>query len=314
MNKPILSAKGVFFGYDNSKTSTPILQDVSLDVDEGSILAIVGESGSGKSTLARLLCGILEPSRGEILYQRAPLESPGKAGLHLLSQEPYSTFNPYHPVRRILSEPLQAQADLPRDTRELTLRLRQALDEVGLTQVSLDALPRALSGGQLQRLALARILLLQPRLIIGDEPFSALDVSIRAQILRLMLKLREERGLTYVLISHDIDLVERTADRVAVIYRGHIVESGASTSVIARPAHPYTLALKAASPIRRLSHAATASRSMATTAGINDFAAREGCPFRWRCPWAQERCHIETPKPRPYANRYVACHFPQGDM
>jgi len=252
MNEPILSAKNIFFGYDKSKKSALILQDVSIDIEEGSIFAIVGESGSGKSTLARLLCGMLKPTHGEVRYRQAPLRSPAQEGLHLLSQEPYSTFNPFHTVRRILSEPLQAKCDPPPDRQALTARLRETLDEVGLHPVSLDSLPRALSGGQLQRLALARILLLQPRLIIGDEPFSALDVSIRAQILKLMLKLRQERGLTYLLISHDIDLVERIADRVAVIYRGRIVESGCTAQVIAQPAHPYTMALKAASPIKRL--------------------------------------------------------------
>lgn len=313
MNEHILSAKGIFFGYDKSNKSALILQDVSIDIDERSIVAIVGESGSGKSTLARLLCGMLEPTRGEVRYRQAPLRSPAQVGLHLLAQEPYSTFNPYHTVRRILSEPLQANGDLPKDSQALTARLCTTLDEVGLNPVSLDLLPRELSGGQLQRLALARILLLKPRLIIGDEPFSALDVSIRAQILRLMLKLRQEHGLTYVLISHDIDLVERTADRIAVIYRGRIVESGATAEVIARPAHPYTMALKAASPIRRLNQR-TASRSVEITRAIQDADAQEGCQFRWRCPWAQERCHIETPTPQVHAGREVSCHFPQGDL
>lgn len=252
MSDPILEATGISFGYDESNASQPILQDVSIAIESGTIVAIVGESGSGKSTLAKLLCGMLTPTQGRVLYRGEPLRAPAKTGLHLLSQEPYSTFNPYHDVRRILCEPLHAQGKLPSSPQDSHAIMREALDEVGLTRVALDASPRALSGGQLQRLALARIWLLKPQVIIGDEPFSALDVSIRAQILDLMLRLREERGLTYVLISHDIDLVERTADQVAVIHRGRIVESGEAKEVIARPAHPYTLALRSASPIRRL--------------------------------------------------------------
>lgn len=252
MIDPILLASDVSFEYDAVKNARPILRNVSIAIEPGSIVAIVGESGSGKSTLAKLLCGMLTPTSGQVLYRGSPLQSPAAAGLHLLSQEPFSTFNPYHDVRRILCEPLQAQAKLPASTDAVTTLLRAALDEVGLERVPLNASPRSLSGGQLQRLALARILLLKPKVIIGDEPFSALDVSIRAQILALMLRLREERGLTYVLISHDIDLVERTADHVAVIYEGRIVEWGKANEVIAAPAHPYTLALRSASPIRRL--------------------------------------------------------------
>ncbi|MEN9526727.1 MAG: hypothetical protein RLY56_678 [Pseudomonadota bacterium] len=252
MSDPILLAKNLFFSYDESTSSKPILQDVSIAIASGSIVAIVGESGSGKSTLAKLLCGMLKPTAGEVRYRGEPLQAPAMTGLHLLSQEPYSTFNPYHDVRRLLCEPLQAQGQLPSSSQTVTRLLQNALDEVGLGHVPFDASPRSLSGGQLQRLALARILLLKPQVIIGDEPFSALDVSIRAQILELMLRLREERGLTYVLISHDIDLVERTADQVAVIHRGRIVESGAAKDVIAQPAHPYTLELRSASPIRRL--------------------------------------------------------------
>ena len=252
MSDPILLASDVSFDYEADKDTRPILRNVSIAIEPGSIVAIVGESGSGKSTLAKLLCGMLTPTSGQVLYRGAPLQSPAEAGLHLLSQEPFSTFNPYHDVRRILCEPLQAQKKLPTSIDQLTALLREALDEVGLDRVPLDASPRSLSGGQLQRLALARILLLKPKVIIGDEPFSALDVSIRAQILALMLRLREQRGLTYVLISHDIDLVERTADQVAVIYQGRIVEWGNANEVIAQPAHPYTLALRSASPIRRL--------------------------------------------------------------
>jgi ABC-type glutathione transport system ATPase component len=271
MSDAILLASDVSFNYEAPKNARPILQNVSISIEPGSIVAIVGESGSGKSTLAKLLCGMLTPTSGQVLYRGAPLQSPAEAGLHLLSQEPFSTFNPYHDVRRILSEPLHAQAKLPASIDQLTSLLRQALDEVGLDRVALDASPRSLSGGQLQRLALARILLLKPKVIIGDEPFSALDVSIRAQILALMLRLREEHGLTYVLISHDIDLVERTADHVAVIYQGRIVEWGKANEVIAEPAHPYTLALRSASPIRRLrmsdllpkeKRTATASRAL----------------------------------------------------
>lgn len=252
MSDSILLAKNLFFGYDESPCAQPILQDVSISVEPGSIVAIVGESGSGKSTLAKLLCGMLTPTKGEVLYRGEPLRAPAMTGLHLLSQEPYSTFNPYHDVWRLLCEPLRAQGQLPSSPKAIMSLLQNALDEVGLGHVAFDVSPRSLSGGQLQRLALARILLLKPKVIIGDEPFSALDVSIRAQILELMLRLREERGLTYVLISHDIDLVERTADQVAVIHRGRIVESGAAHEVISQPAHDYTLALRAASPIRRL--------------------------------------------------------------
>jgi peptide/nickel transport system ATP-binding protein len=227
------------------------LRGVDLDIAAGETLAIIGESGSGKSTLARLLLGLDTPSAGTVSFDGRPVE-PGTAAATrwlrrdtgVVFQDPYSSLDPRMSVGRTVAEPLRALG-IDGDRRAL---VRTALADVGLDPALADRYPHELSGGQRQRVALARAIIHRPRLLVGDEPLSALDVTVRAQILDLLRRLHAELGLTLVLVSHDIGLVQHFAQRVVVMRQGEIVETGAAAAVLAAPRHPYTHELIAAVP------------------------------------------------------------------
>lgn len=308
----LLQALDLQLTYRQGNVAHQALRGVALEVFAGELLSVVGESGSGKSSLARVLCGIEKPSTGRVEFAGVDIHAATGAArlnlqrrLQLLFQEPYASFNPYHSVERILLEPLQAQGLL--DTNgSLAQRLRTVLQEVGLEQIELTRRPRGLSGGQLQRLALARILLLEPQLLVGDEPLSALDVSVRTQIVQLLQRLRRERALTLLMVSHDLELVERIADRVLVMYRGRIVEMGSTQKVIGSPKHPYTRALKFATPRWRLQGGATAALRSAPAISSADIPG--GCSLHPRCPFATAICNEQMPELQPIDGQWVACH------
>jgi ABC-type glutathione transport system ATPase component len=227
------------------------VRGVSLEVEEGSVVAVIGESGSGKSTLARLLLGLDVPTAGTVRFEGRPVEPGSARSLRWLRrdtgvvfQDPYSSLDPRMPVGRIVAEPLRALA-IEGDHRA---RVGAVLDDVGLGAALGDRYPHELSGGQRQRVAIARAIVHRPKLLVGDEPLSALDVTVRAQILDLLQHLHDELGLTILLVSHDLGVVQHVADRVVVMRQGEIVEQGRTASVLADPQHPATRALLAAAP------------------------------------------------------------------
>jgi ABC-type glutathione transport system ATPase component len=227
------------------------LRGVSLEVEAGSIVAVIGESGSGKSTLARLLLGLDVPTAGTVAFEGRPVGAGSAGALRWLRrdtgvvfQDPYSSLDPRMPVGRIVAEPLRALA-IDGDHRA---RVGAALDDVGLGAALGDRYPHELSGGQRQRVAIARAIVHRPKLLVGDEPLSALDVTVRAQILDLLRHLHDELGLTILLVSHDLGLVQHLADRIVVMQQGEIVEQGDTAAVLAAPQHPSTRALLAAAP------------------------------------------------------------------
>ncbi|MGR6320591.1 ABC transporter ATP-binding protein [Micromonospora soli] len=287
--------------------------DVSFDVGPGETFGLVGESGCGKSTVGRLAVGLERPTAGQIMLDGTDIA--GLAGrerrrmhrqVQLMFQDSYAAMNPRMRVDAILAEPLEIQK--VGDSAARRARIATLLDQVGLSRRVLERYPHEFSGGQLQRIGLARSLALQPRLIVGDEPVSALDVSIQAQVLNLMRDLQRELGLAYVFISHDLSVVDYMADRIGVMYFGKLVEVGPARDVVRAARHPYTQALIDAVP--SVTPNAAAARDGVTIRGELPSALNPptGCRFRTRCPLAQEIC--ETEPPLTGVAHQVACHFP----
>ncbi|WP_416970814.1 ATP-binding cassette domain-containing protein [Streptomyces sp. 4F14] len=243
-------------GPPRRRTVLRAVDGVTFDLHEGECLAVVGESGSGKSTLARTLMRLVEPTGGTVHYQgRDLLALSGREmrrqrrDIQMVFQDPYASLHPRRTVENIVREPWRVHKDVvPRDQQHA--RVRELLHQVGLPEAYAPLHPGRLSGGERQRVAIARALALRPRLLVLDEPVSALDVSIQAQVVNVLMTLRAELGLAYLFISHDLNLVRLVADRVAVMYRGRLVETGTTEELYARPAHPYTQALLEASPGR----------------------------------------------------------------
>jgi peptide/nickel transport system ATP-binding protein len=290
--------------------------DVSLTVNTGETFGLVGESGCGKTTLSRLAVGLEPLTSGEIWFEgqnvtrRAARDRLKIArGMQLMFQDPNASLDPRMTVGSSIQEPLDVHRLGTREERRD--RVRQLLEEVGLSPAFIDRYPHQFSGGQRQRVGLARTLALSPRLIIADEPVSALDVSVRAQILNLIGTLKERHNLTFVLISHDLSVVRYLADRVGVMYLGKLVEIGSAAVIFDRPAMPYTAGLLSAIPVPdpKLERA----KPKSAPSGELPSAARppSGCRYRTRCPRAQEQCAVEEPQLRPMATgQLAACHFP----
>ncbi len=270
---------------------------VTLEIAAGETFALVGESGCGKSTLARLILGLHPLTSGRILFDgqdigtlKGRAAKSYRARVQVVFQDPYSSLNPRLKVRTILAEPLKAHG-VPK--QDIAPKIDRALSLVGLPETSADLYPHEFSGGQRQRIAIARALILEPDLVVLDEPISALDVSIRAQMLNLLQDLQTELGLTYLLIAHDLALVEHAADRVAVMYLGEIVERGATGALFDKPRHPYTQALLAAVPRPDPS----LPRASGQVQGEVATALRppSGCRFHPRCPQCMDICREVSP-------------------
>jgi peptide/nickel transport system ATP-binding protein len=293
------------------------LEDVDLTVRRGEILALVGESGSGKSTLARLLIKLIEPTRGEVRYEGQNIFALSRAQVRRLRrkvqivfQDPYSSLNPRHNVAQIVSEGIN---DLAAPARRK--RTRELLDLVGLSPTIIDRYPHEFSGGQRQRICIARALAVNPEFLILDEPVSALDVSVQSKILNLLADLRDSLQLTYVLISHDLGIVRHVADRVAVMYLGHLVEVAPKHLLFSNPRHPYTQALLSAVP---MISSKREKRSRIILAGeiptAIDIPAR--CRFATRCFRAIDVCWKEIPRLKEVEREHlVACfnHAPLAE-
>ncbi|MFY8092007.1 MAG: peptide ABC transporter ATP-binding protein [Niveispirillum sp.] len=284
----------------------------SFSVSAGKTLAVVGESGCGKSTLARLLTRIEAPTEGTLHFDGRDITQAPKAdekslrrAVQMVFQNPYGSLNPRQKVADILAEPLLINTDTPKAERRD--RAIAMMEKVGLRPDQADRYPHMFSGGQRQRIAIARALMLDPRVVVADEPVSALDISIQAQVLNLMMDLQDEFGLAYVFISHDLSVVRHIADEVMVMYLGRPVEQGPKDAVFADPRHPYTRALLAAMP--RVHRGGPPDLPPLSGELPSPMDPPPGCAFHKRCPLAQPRCAQEAPAPRHADGRMVACHL-----
>ena len=305
----VLEAVDVVRHYPVGRKLLRAVDGVSFKLDAGSTLAVVGESGCGKSTLARLAALMEPPTAGRILIAGQPAEGPARRTLQLQSQmvfqNPYASLNPRRTVGEALIEPLTINRRGARNERAADAR--QMLDRVGLRPEAFDRYPHQFSGGQRQRVAIARALMLRPAVVTADEPVSALDVSVQAQVLNLMRDLQDELGIAYLFISHDISVVRHMARDVLVMYAGRPVEQGSRNAVLDHPRNPYTRLLLASTPF-------VDPARRATTVAIrgeppSPVEPMPGCAFASRCPHVTDRCRVDPPSLRPVDDRLVACHY-----
>ncbi len=289
---------------------------VSLEVWRGETLGLVGESGCGKSTLGRCLMRLYEITDGRILLNGTDITRlgprelrPFRRQMQMVFQDPYASLNPRRRVGDLIAEPLRVHRHLGRAAIER--RLKELMQLVGLHPDHLNRFPHEFSGGQRQRIGVARALALEPGLIVADEPVSALDVSIQAQIVNLLADLQERLGLTYIFIAHDLSVVRQVSSRIAVMYLGAIVETGPTELVYGAPAHPYTEALISAVPVPELDRPGRRERVVLAGDVPSPMNPPAGCRFSPRCRYATDRCRTERPALRRLPDgREVACHYP----
>ncbi|MDR2330204.1 MAG: ATP-binding cassette domain-containing protein [Comamonas sp.] len=296
--EPLVSIQHLSKQFGSGAHPVRAVQDVSFDIYPGETLGLVGESGSGKSTIGRLLTRLIEPTDGQLHFRKQGGETvdlahlgpsamrPLRSDIQIIFQDPYASLNPRMRIRDVLGEALSTHGLAPGAARQQ--RIAELLDQVGLRPEHAERFPHEFSGGQRQRIGIARALAVEPRFIVADEPLSALDVSIQAQVVNLLGDLKDRLGLTLLFISHDLDVVEYLCDRVVVLYLGRVVEVAPTEALYARPRHPYTQALLAAAPIPDPAQ----RRSIPLLSG--DLPSPKnppsGCVFRTRCPQAEARC------------------------
>ncbi|HEY3733809.1 MAG TPA: dipeptide ABC transporter ATP-binding protein [Streptosporangiaceae bacterium] len=300
------------------------VDDVSFSVNRGETLGIVGESGCGKTTTARMLTRLIEPTSGRIVFDgkdithlRTGAMRPFRREIQMIFQDPYSSLNPRQTVGSIIGAPFRLQGVKPDNGVKATVQ--ELLKMVGLNPEHYNRYPYEFSGGQRQRIGIARTLALRPKLIVADEPVSALDVSIQAQVVNLLADLQSELGLTYVIIAHDLSVIRHVCNRVAVMYLGHLVELASRDDLYARPRHPYTVALMSAvpspEPVHRGPDGRRQRRERVRLSGEvpSPLDPPPACRFHTRCWKAQEICKTEQPPLVELATgHHVACHFPEN--
>jgi len=318
MSKTILSIRGLTKNYElssaffRSKDVVHAVENVNLEIQEGETLGIVGESGCGKSTLGRMIVRLEQPTDGVILFEGhdlAKVSSRKLRGLRkrfqMIFQDPYASLNPRRQIGQIVEEPLRVHGVAKAERRVIA---RELLKKVGLDENAYEKYPHEFSGGQRQRVVIARALALNPRLVVADEPVSALDVSIQAQVLNIFKDLQKEFQLTYVFIAHDLGVVRYVSDRIAVMYLGKIVELAEADDLYEDPKHPYTEALLSANP--RMGAEDKRERIILKGDIPNPINRPSGCAFNPRCPKVQDICRTTAPELMTIGTRVVACHFP----
>ncbi|NIY78399.1 ATP-binding cassette domain-containing protein [Celeribacter sp. HF31] len=299
--------------FGKSTGSVKAVHPLSLSVEQGETLGIVGESGCGKSTLARMLVGLLPPTTGQIEIEGAALDTADPAAfgkrIQYVFQDPISSLNPRKTIRQIMEAPLKRLHQMPAEARRK--RISEIFESVNLREEFLDRYPHEFSGGQAQRIGIARALAANARILILDEPVSALDVSVQAQVLNLLADLRKTFDLTYLFISHDLAVVEAVSDRIAVLYFGSVVEIGPAEEVFAAPKHPYTKLLADSAPV--VGRALTPPEAEGTELP-DPLNPPPGCAFSARCPRASETCRAKAPRLTPVgASSEVACFHPLSE-
>jgi len=310
--------KGIIFRKEIGAVQA--VDGISFDVIEGETLGVVGESGCGKSTTARLVTRLLEPTSGEIRYKgddishlsRAQLK-PLRRDMQMIFQDPYSSLNPRKTVGSIIGEPFIIH-EVETDENKRKKRVQELMDTVGLNPEHYNRFPHEFSGGQRQRIGVARAIALKPKLVVADEPVSALDVSIQAQVINLLEELQSELGLTIIFIAHDLSVVRHVCDRIAVMYLGKIVELADADALFEHPRHPYTGALLSAVPVPDPRLAKNKQRQVLGGDVPSPTNPPPGCRFHTRCWKAEEVCRTEDPALEPKAGgNLAACHFPLTD-
>ncbi|MET3293166.1 UNVERIFIED_CONTAM: oligopeptide/dipeptide ABC transporter ATP-binding protein [Brevibacillus sp. OAP136] len=290
------------------------VDDISFDIYEGETLAIVGESGCGKSTLGRTLLRLQEATEGEAIFEEQNIFQLGSSELRqlrkqmqIIFQDPFASLNPRMKVMDIIGEPLITHESM--SLKEKEERVLELMEVVGLRKAYGYRYPHMFSGGQRQRIGIARALALNPKFVVCDEPVSALDVSIQSQIINLLQRLQEQNNLTYLFISHDLNVVRYFSDRISVMFLGKLMELGPTNEVYERPLHPYTKFLIAAAPVVD-PHARNKEKLILEGEIPSPINPPAGCRFHTRCPYVQEVCKREEPQLQAIDNRQVACHFP----
>jgi len=298
--------------FNLEKTTVKAVNNVSLSINKGETLSVVGESGCGKSTLARVVMGLYPPNSGEILYNDTRIDTlshkemlPFRKKMQMIFQDPYASLNPRKTVQRTLEEPLRFH-NPKMSTTQINDKIKEIMEQVGVDPAWAKRFPHEFSGGQRQRISIARGLILDPELIVADEPVSALDVSIQAQILNLLMDAGKERGLTYLFITHDLSVVQHISTRVAVMYLGTLCEVADTAKLFKNPQHPYTRALLSAIP----KIGETAAKHIKLKGEVpTPVNLPSGCVFHERCVNANERCPREVPVLNTLDNgTQVACH------
>ena len=311
MEQVSLEVKNLKKYFNTPKGLLHAVDNVNFRIYEGKTLGVVGESGCGKSTLGRVILHLLDSTDGQILFEGEDVTHVDKAKLRALRekmqiifQDPYSSLNPRMSVSEIIMEPLQLKGGMSH--AEMYEKTKKLMDTVGLAARLENAYPHELDGGRRQRIGIARALALNPRFIVCDEPVSALDVSIQAQVLNLMLDLQEERNLTYLFITHDLSVVKYFSDDIMVMYLGQVVEKAPSNELFARPYHPYTKALLSAIPVPDVH--APRNRILLKGEITSPINPQPGCRFAARCPYTTPECSKEQELREILPNHYVACH------
>ena len=314
MSDTILEVKHLKKYFNTPKGTLHAVDDVSFTLERGKTLGIVGESGCGKSTTGRAILRLIEPTAGEVIFNGEDITKKNKEQMRLLRremqlifQDPYASLDPRKTVSEIIGEPLKLQKLIP-DAKKRAERVHELMEVVGLADRLINTYPHELDGGRRQRIGIARALAMEPKLIICDEPVSALDVSIQAQILNPMQDLQEQMGLTYIFITHDLSVVNHFANDIAVMYLGQLIEKAPSVTLFDNPVHPYTKALLSAIPVPSLRK--KRQRVMLKGEISSPINPKPGCRFAVRCPYATDRCRTEEPKlVEIEKDHFVACHL-----
>lgn len=302
--------------YMGKKETLKAVDGISLDIYKGETFGLVGESGCGKSTAGRTMIGLYDRTDGEVIFNGKDVHTLSEKErfqfhkqMQMIFQDPYASLNPRSTVKEIISEPMEVHGLYP-DKKERLERIYQLLEDVGLNRDHANRYPHEFSGGQRQRIGIARALALDPDFIIADEPISALDVSVQAQVVNLLKRLQKEKGLTYLFIAHDLSMVKQISNRIGVMYLGHIVELTASNQLYKKPLHPYTQALLSAIPIPDPDIEDKRERIILEGELPSPMDPPSGCVFRTRCPHAMEVCAQQKPVWQEIdTDHFVACHL-----